>query len=182
MTVTARERAPLVPSRATAVAALAGVGGVACALATREPLHSALAGAAGATLVWLAALDVQFRLLPNRIVLPGAALLLGGRALVEPVHALQFAAWSAGAALALLVAALARPGALGMGDVKLALLLGATLGSGVLPALVIGFASVGLAGLVLVLRDGRQALKRALPLAPFLAFGAIVALLLGASR
>jgi len=66
--------------------------------------------------------------------------------------------------------------------VKLALLLGATLGSGVLPALVIGFASVGLAGLVLVLRDGRQALKRALPLAPFLAFGAIVSLLLGASR
>jgi len=83
MTATARERAPLVPNRATAVAALAGVGGVACALATREPLHSALAGAAGATLVWLAALDVQFRLLPNRIVLPGAALLLGGRALVE---------------------------------------------------------------------------------------------------
>jgi leader peptidase (prepilin peptidase)/N-methyltransferase len=176
-----RARAPLVPCGAPAVAVLAGAVGLACGVAARHPATGAIAGAVGAILVWLATLDFQFRLLPNRIVLPAAALVLSSRVLVEPAHAAQFAAWSVGAGLVLLAAALARPGALGMGDVKLALLLGAALGSAVLPALAIGFTSIGVVGLVLAIRDGRQALKQTLPLAPFLAFGAIASLLLGAA-
>jgi leader peptidase (prepilin peptidase)/N-methyltransferase len=76
------------------------------------------------------------------------------------------------------MAAAVRPGALGMGDVKLALLLGALLGADVLTALCIGFSLVAATALVLVARRGRSALKHQLPLAPFLAAGAIATLLL----
>ena len=75
-------------------------------------------------------------------------------------------------------AATIRPGDLGMGDAKLALLLGALLGTEVLTALVIGFCLFAAVGLTLLVRDGRPALKRTLPLGPFLALGALAMLLL----
>ena len=63
-----------------------------------------------------------------------------------------------------------------MGDVKLALLLGAALGWAVAPALFIGLSAAALAGLVLIVRGGWAARKTAIPLGPFLALGGIVAL------
>jgi leader peptidase (prepilin peptidase)/N-methyltransferase len=65
-----------------------------------------------------------------------------------------------------------------MGDAKLTLLLGALLGTAVLTGLVIGFCLVAAAAAVLLVAEGRPALKRHLPLGPFLAAGALATLLL----
>lgn len=171
--------APLVPVHAAAacLAAAAAAGGV--LWRTGPSGWSVVAAASAALLVWVAAIDLETRLLPNRIVLPGTALVLaassalGWNAFAE--HAL--AALTAGGFL--FVAAAVRPGDLGMGDAKLALLLGALLGRTVLQALLIGFCLVAAAGLVLLARHGRPALRRQLPLGPFLAAGALAALLFG---
>ena len=64
-----------------------------------------------------------------------------------------------------------------MGDVKLGALLGAALGQEVLSALMLGFLAVVPFALVLLVRRGAAARRSTLPLGPFLAFGAAVALL-----
>jgi leader peptidase (prepilin peptidase)/N-methyltransferase len=71
-----------------------------------------------------------------------------------------------------------RRDAMGMGDVKLALLLGVLLGRSVAAALTIGLCASGGAALLLMVQGGRAALKRPIPLGPFLAGGAIAAILL----
>ena len=77
------------------------------------------------------------------------------------------------------MAALAYPKGMGMGDVKLALLLGAMLGRSVAVALMIGFLAALVPAAVLLFRHGSKARKIAIPFVPFLAFGAIVALFCG---
>jgi leader peptidase (prepilin peptidase)/N-methyltransferase len=71
------------------------------------------------------------------------------------------------------------PKGLGMGDVKLALLLGAMLGASVGVALFLGFVSSVVPAIVLFARHGRAARKMAIPLVPFLSLGALVALFFG---
>jgi len=78
-----------------------------------------------------------------------------------------------------LLAALARPGGMGMGDVKLAGVMGLYLGSSVLPALLIAFLSGSIYGGVLMARHGAGARKKGVPFGPFLALGGLVALLVG---
>jgi len=79
----------------------------------------------------------------------------------------------------LLVAALAYPGGMGMGDVKLAALLGFMLGWSVSVALLLGFIAALVPSIVLMVRHGREARKMAIPLGPFLALGGVVALFAG---
>ena len=74
----------------------------------------------------------------------------------------------------LLAAALIRPDGMGLGDVKLAAVLGFYLGAGVIEAMVISFAAGSVAGLVLIARNGWRARSRTIPFAPFLALGALV--------
>jgi leader peptidase (prepilin peptidase)/N-methyltransferase len=170
-------RAPVRPTRAAATALAATGAGLGCLAALGPSGLHLIDAAVVAVLVWLAALDLEYRLLPNRIVLPATVVVLLLAAAVAPAEVAGRALAALGAGLLLFLAARVRPGSLGMGDVKLALLLGATLGAGVVTALAVGFGAVGLVGLALVARSGRSALKTQLPLAPFLALGAIVALL-----
>jgi leader peptidase (prepilin peptidase) / N-methyltransferase len=135
-----------------------------------------------AVLVVLSAIDLRERRLPNRIVLPGAAVALLAQTVVMPDRWLEWVASAVLAATALLVAALINPRGLGMGDVKLALLLGAVLGAAVLPALLLGFLLTVPVAAVLFLRHGAAARKATLPLGPFLAAGAAAILLLGGPR
>ena len=86
---------------------------------------------------------------------------------------------SLGASLFLFLALVAYPRGMGMGDVKLALLLGAGLGWPVSVGLMIGMVSALVASSVLFARYGLAARKMAIPFGPFLAFGAIVALFVG---
>ena len=80
-------------------------------------------------------------------------------------------------ALVLLIAALAKPGGLGYGDVKLGLLLGAGLGANVVVCMVVGVFAIWPVAVYLLARHGREARTMALPFGPFLAVGAVVALL-----
>ena len=174
--------APLRPTRAAAAAAVS-LGVAAAVLARSGPsAWSAVAAAAAGVLVWVGAIDLETRLLPNRIVVPTtgivltASLVLGFGAFAE--HALAALA----AAGFLLAAAAVRPGDLGMGDVKLALLLGALLGRSVATAVALGLGLVLAPALVLLVRHGRAGLRVHVPLGPFLAAGAILTLLIqGAS-
>ena len=77
----------------------------------------------------------------------------------------------------ILVLGLLWPASFGMGDVKLALLIVAGLGGVAAQALVVGLVLAAVFGALLILRDGRSAGGRALPLAPFVAAGAALAML-----
>jgi leader peptidase (prepilin peptidase)/N-methyltransferase len=129
------------------------------------------------TLVVLAAIDLEHRIIPNRLVLPAAGVALVAQTAVHPSP--EWAIAAAAAAGFLLAAALVYPAGMGMGDVKLCLLLGAMLGRTVPIALFIGTASALVPGLVLVARHGARARKMGIPLGPFLALGALVALFWG---
>jgi leader peptidase (prepilin peptidase)/N-methyltransferase len=132
-----------------------------------------------AVLVVLSAIDVERRILPNAIVLPSAALVLAAQVAFYPERASEWILAAAGAAGVLFVLFLINPAGMGMGDVKLALLLGAGLGGHVISALVIASVSVLPVALYLLVRQGPGARKTAIPFGPFLAFGAVVVALVG---
>jgi leader peptidase (prepilin peptidase) / N-methyltransferase len=169
---------PLRPTRAAATSVVAACAAVAVLATNGASGWSLVEAAAAAVLVWLAAIDLETRLLPNRIVLPAALVVTAASALLGPRAFAEHLLCAVAAGAFLGLAAALRPGDLGMGDAKLALLLGALLGTDVLTALVIGFCLVAAVGLALLARDGRPALKRTLPLGPFLAVGALATLLL----
>jgi leader peptidase (prepilin peptidase)/N-methyltransferase len=141
-------------------------------------LDALIAAFTCAVLVILSVIDVESRRLPNNIVLPSAALVLAARLLTAPEHWATWIGAGLGAFACFLLLALVYPAGMGMGDVKLALLLGFALGSAVVPGLMIGTLAAALAGVVLLVREGQNARRRTIPFGPFLAFGAIVALLL----
>jgi leader peptidase (prepilin peptidase)/N-methyltransferase len=166
-----------IPLRYPAVELATALLVVACVLAFGLTAYAALAAGFCAVLVALSAIDLEHRIVPNRIVVPAAAVVLAARTLLDPS-----AEWALGALAAsgfLLLAAIAYPAGMGMGDVKLALLLGAMLGRGVAVAMMIGMVAALLPSVVLLVRHGSAARKMGLPFAPFLALGAVVALFAG---
>jgi leader peptidase (prepilin peptidase)/N-methyltransferase len=132
-----------------------------------------------AALVVLSAIDAERRILPDLIVLPSWILVLGAQIALHPDRALEWVGASLGASLFLFVALLAYPRGMGMGDVKLALLLGAALGKAVSVGLMVGMLAALAFSLVLFAQHGLRARKMAIPFGPFLAFGALVALFAG---
>jgi leader peptidase (prepilin peptidase) / N-methyltransferase len=130
-----------------------------------------------AALVAVSVVDLERRIIPNRIVLPAAAVVLAAQTLLFPSPEWALAAF--GAALFLFLAALAYPAGMGMGDVKLALLLGAMLGRAVPVAIMIAMIAALVPAIVLLIRHGTAARKMGIPFGPFLAFGGIVALFAG---
>jgi leader peptidase (prepilin peptidase)/N-methyltransferase len=130
-------------------------------------------------LVVLSAIDLRHRIVPNKIVVPAAAVVLVAQTALEPSP--EWALGALGAAGFLFVAALAYPAGMGMGDVKLALLLGAMLGRVVGVGLMLGMVAALVPSVVLLARHGSAARKMGIPFAPFLALGAIVALFAGGS-
>jgi leader peptidase (prepilin peptidase)/N-methyltransferase len=140
--------------------------------------RAAIGAFVAAVLAVLSAVDIAERRLPNRIVLPSAAAVLVGQTALFPDRALEWMLAAVGAALLLLVAFRVRPAGLGIGDVKLALLLGAALGSAVMTAFLVGFFAAAAYSVFLLARHGLDARRRTIPLGPFLAFGTIAALLL----
>jgi leader peptidase (prepilin peptidase)/N-methyltransferase len=127
----------------------------------------------GGALAASALVDLRERRIPNRIVLPAAA----ACALLAPLAGQAQLPATAVALLlttALLALALSKPGALGMGDIKAALLIAVALGRAAPDAILAGLALAALAGLALIARDGNAALRRSIPLAPFLTIGALL--------
>jgi leader peptidase (prepilin peptidase) / N-methyltransferase len=121
--------------------------------------------------------DLERHIIPNRIVVPAWIAVLLAQIAIYPEHWVEWLVASFGAGLFFLAIALAYPAGLGMGDVKLALLIGAALGWPALTALFLGTLASGLVAGVMLFKEGSSARKRAIPLGPFLAGGAIVVLL-----
>jgi leader peptidase (prepilin peptidase) / N-methyltransferase len=137
-----------------------------------------LAAFLAAVLVLLAAIDLERRIIPNRIVLPAAALALIGRIALGPGDASQYALAALAAAVFLFLPRLLNANAMGMGDVKLGLLVGGALGWGAATALALGFLLVFPVALWIAIRGGAAAARRTtIPMGPFLALGALVVLL-----
>ncbi len=84
-----------------------------------------------------------------------------------------------GLLIALLVAALAYPGGMGMGDVKLAGVMGLYLGVSVAPALLTAFLLGSVVGVAIMARHGMAGRKKGVPFAPFMALGGLLGLLAG---
>jgi len=132
-----------------------------------------------AVLIAVAAIDLDHGIVPNRIVVPAAIFGLAGGALVHRGEMPEYLLAGAGAFALLLLAALAYPAGMGMGDVKLAGVMGLFLGASVLPALFVAFLSGSVFGIAKIAREGSAARKKAVPFAPFLALGGIAGLLAG---
>jgi len=130
-----------------------------------------------AVLVAVTATDLTHRIIPNRIVVPAAAVVLAAQTALHPSP--EWALGALGAAGFLFVAALVYPAGMGMGDVKLALVMGAMLGRTVTVALMVGMVAALAPSLVLFARHGTRARKMGIPLGPFLALGSVVALFWG---
>ena len=130
-----------------------------------------------AVLVAVSATDIEHRIIPDRIVLPTAAVVLAANTMLHP--SVEWAIAGLGAALFLFVAALAYPGGMGMGDVKLALLLGFALGPAVAVAMMVGMVAALVPAVILFARHGGAARKMQIPFGPFLALGGVVALFAG---
>jgi len=132
-----------------------------------------------ACLIALAGIDLDHKLLPNKIVYPMAAYGLVVSLIVVTDDFPEHLIAGAGAFAFLLIAVLAYPSGMGMGDVKLAGTMGLYLGVSVVPALLAAFFTGTVFGLAVIAREGAQARKKAVPFGIFLAFGGLVGVLAG---
>ena len=130
-----------------------------------------------AVLVAVTATDLTHRIIPNRIVVPAAAVILVAQTALEPSP--QWTLGALGASGFLFLAVLAYPAGMGMGDVKLALVMGAALGKTVAVAMMLGMLTALLPSIILLARHGSAARKMGIPFGPFLALGSVVALFFG---
>lgn len=131
-------------------------------------------------LVPAALIDLEHRIIPNTLTVVGALLALGLGTALDPSGepGRLIAGLAAGGFL--LAAALAYPGGMGMGDVKLAGVMGLFLGAAVAPALLIALLSGVLVGAAIVARKGATVGRRTkVPFGPFLALGGILAVFAG---
>jgi leader peptidase (prepilin peptidase)/N-methyltransferase len=148
-----------------------------CGLRFGLSAYAVLAACFCIVLVAISAIDIEHRIVPNRIVVPAAAVALAAQLVRAP--SVEWPLGALAASLFLFVAALAYPRGMGMGDVKLALLLGAFLGRTVAVALMVGLLAALVPAIFLLATRGAAARKTAIPFAPFLALGAVVALFAG---
>jgi leader peptidase (prepilin peptidase)/N-methyltransferase len=147
--------------------------------------HSSVAGIAlSVSLILLvvpaALIDLEHRIIPNRITALGVVVALALGLALDPAGEPERLIAGAAAGGFLLLAALAYPGGMGMGDVKLAAMMGLFLGRAVAPAILIALLTGVLLGAAVIARKGaREGRKTAVPFGPFLALGALVAVYAG---
>jgi leader peptidase (prepilin peptidase)/N-methyltransferase len=169
-----------ISARYPVVEALTAVLAVAVVL-VKHPAHDLVLGLVlVGILVPVALIDLEHRIIPNKITLPAALGALAIGALTKPSGLPEQLIAGAAAGGFLLLFVLAYPRGMGMGDVKLAAVLGLFLGRSVGVAILVGVFAGTVVGAALMARLGvAQGRKTAVPFGPFLAFGAIVALLVG---
>jgi leader peptidase (prepilin peptidase)/N-methyltransferase len=131
-------------------------------------------------LVPVALIDLEHRIIPNKITLPAAIAAIGIGLATRPSGVTEQLIAGAAAAGFLLLFALAYPRGMGMGDVKLAGVLGLFLGRSVGVAVLAGVIAGAVLGFAVMARLGvEKGRKTAVPFGPFLALGGVVALLAG---
>jgi leader peptidase (prepilin peptidase) / N-methyltransferase len=159
------------------VAIVASASAASALLANRAGADAGIAAILAAVLVVLAAIDLDSRIIPNRIVLPAVAVMLIAHAAVDPASVLMFALASMVSGAVFVLPSLGRRPWMGMGDVKLIMLLGAGLGAGVVGAVLVAFLSLFPLAVLTLIRGGLTARRTALPFGPSLAFGGLFILL-----
>lgn len=133
-----------------------------------------------AVLVPVALIDLDHRIIPNKLMLPAAFAALGIGLLTRPAGVPEQLIAAAAAGGFLLIFAVAYPRGMGMGDVKLAAVLGLFLGREVAVAVLVGVLAGVLVGAIVIARLGvEKGRKTKVPFGPFLALGGVVALLVG---
>lgn len=131
-------------------------------------------------LVPITLIDLDHRIIPNKITAPAAAAAIVATAILQPGHLPGRLLAGALAGGAFLLVALIKPGGMGLGDVKLAGVLGLFLGSAVAPAIFVALLAGSATGVVLATRSGVQAARKTtVPFGPFLALGGVAGLLVG---
>jgi leader peptidase (prepilin peptidase) / N-methyltransferase len=157
--------------------------GLLCALVViaKGPDEDALLGLALVLLlVPITLIDLDHRIIPNRLTLTGAIVAPALLALTAPEAIPEHLIAGAAGGGFFLLAALAYPRGMGMGDVKLAAVLGLFLGRAVGPAVFVALVAGTLVGAAVIARKGAQeGRKTAVPFGPFLALGGVVALFAG---
>jgi leader peptidase (prepilin peptidase)/N-methyltransferase len=123
--------------------------------------------------------DLERRIIPNKILLVAAVLAVAIAAATDPGGLPQRAIAAVAAGGLLFLAALAYPRGMGLGDVKLAAVMGLFLGRNVAPAILVALLAGSVVGLAMIARHGAAARKQAIPFGPFLALGGVVGLLAG---
>jgi leader peptidase (prepilin peptidase)/N-methyltransferase len=123
--------------------------------------------------------DLEQRIIPNKILLVAAIICIAIAVPTDPGGMPERAIAAAAAGGLFLVAALAYPSGMGLGDVKLAATMGLFLGRAVAPAILVALLAGSIVGLALLTRHGSSARKMAIPFGPFLALGGVVGLLVG---
>jgi leader peptidase (prepilin peptidase)/N-methyltransferase len=162
--------------RALAVVAWIVLG--ACSVWADGLTVEALVNALGcAVIVALTVIDIERRIVPNRIVIPALVVALVVQTLRDP--SVEWIVSALGAGGFFLLLALVYPAGLGMGDVKLAAFLGAWLGYTVAVALFAGTLLGMIPALVVLVRKGSKGRTATMPYVPALAAGAIIALFFG---
>ena len=131
-------------------------------------------------LVPVTLIDLDHRIIPNKLMLLGAVVSVSLVLLTDPDSITEHVIAAAGAGGFLLVAALAYPAGMGMGDVKLAAVMGLFLGRNVGPAMLVALVAGSVVGALIIARKGAQeGRKTAIPFGPYLAFGGLVGLFAG---
>ena len=157
---------------------LAGAALAFACFAMNGPTLQALAGAIFClALAIVTAADLDYRLIPNRVVLPASVVVLALMTIADPSAEWALGALAAGGGL--FVLAFVYPAGMGMGDVKLAFLMGAALGRSVLPALMLAMLLAVIPAIWLLVRHGRAGRTMGIPFGPFLALGSVVMLFVG---
>jgi leader peptidase (prepilin peptidase)/N-methyltransferase len=162
------------------VEALTAVLAVAVVLVKHSPHDIALGLVLLVVLVPVALIDLDHRIIPNRIMLPAAIAAVGIGLITRPAGVPEQLIAGAAAGGFLLLFALVYPRGMGMGDVKLAAVLGLFLGREVTVAVLVGvFAGAIVGGMIMARLGVAQGRKTAVPFGPFLAAGGVFALLVG---
>ena len=131
-------------------------------------------------LVPVTLIDLDHRIIPNKLMLLGTVVSVALVLLTRPDSLTEHLIAAAGAGGFLLIAALAYPAGMGMGDVKLAAVLGLFLGRAVGPAMLVALVAGSVVGAAIIARKGaKEGRKTAIPFGPYLAFGGIVGLFAG---
>lgn len=172
----AEESGPLLAHRAR-VAVIASAFAALALVTAPTARHGFLAAFLAGVLVVLAATDLERRIIPNRIVLPAAAVALAWNVAFSPGRSAEFILAAVALGGAFLIPNLINQSLMGMGDIKLMVLLGAGLGWSAVGAIMLGFLSIVPFAVVALIRGGLAARKTTLPFGPFLAFGGLVVLI-----
>jgi leader peptidase (prepilin peptidase)/N-methyltransferase len=127
-----------------------------------------------------ALIDLEHRIIPNRLLAPAAVAALALGLALDADGQVERLIAAAAAGGFFLVAAMAYPRGMGMGDVKFAAVLGLMLGREVAPAVLVALVSGVAVGAVIIARKGAaEGRKTAVPFGPFLALGGLVAVFVG---